>query len=46
MARTDRILAGLMDMRIPLTFSIEDCSKIARILREEIATHHFATDGS
>lgn len=35
LARTDRILAGLMDMRLPLTFSIEDCRLIARIIAAE-----------
>ena len=34
--RTDRVLAGLFDLRLPLTFSEEDCRLIARILREEI----------
>ena len=29
---TDAILAGLFDMRIPLTFSLEDCAQIASIL--------------
>lgn len=33
--QTDRILAGLVDMRVPLTFSLEDCALIARIIREE-----------
>ena len=33
--QTDRILAGLIDMRVPLTFSVEDCGLIARIIREE-----------
>jgi hypothetical protein len=36
MPKSDRILAGLLDMRIPLTFSIEDCALIARIIREEV----------
>jgi dTDP-4-amino-4,6-dideoxygalactose transaminase len=36
MPATDRVLAGLLDMRLPLTFSLEDCALIARILREEI----------
>jgi dTDP-4-amino-4,6-dideoxygalactose transaminase len=27
--RTDRVLAGLFDMRLPLTFSLEDCDLIA-----------------
>lgn len=35
--QTDRILAGLIDMRLPLTFSLEDCALIARILRAEIS---------
>lgn len=34
--RTDRILAGLADMRLPLTFSVEDAGLIARIIREEV----------
>ncbi len=32
---TDRILAGLIDMRVPLTFTTDDCAQIARILRAE-----------
>ena len=34
---TDRILAGLIDLRLPLTFSTEDATLIARILRQEAA---------
>ena len=34
--QTDRILAGLLDMRLPLTFSIEDVEQIARILDAEV----------
>ena len=34
--QTDRVLAGLIDMRLPLTFDAEDCAVIARILREEV----------
>ena len=33
---TDRILAGLMDMRLPLTFSVEDAQVIAEIIRDEV----------
>lgn len=33
--QTDRILAGLVDMRVPLTFNVEDCAQIARIIRAE-----------
>ncbi|WP_172329242.1 DegT/DnrJ/EryC1/StrS aminotransferase family protein [Mangrovicoccus sp. HB161399] len=34
--RTDRVLAGLLDMRLPLTFSLEDCRVIGGILAEEV----------
>jgi hypothetical protein len=34
---TDKVLAGLIDMRLPLTFSVEDVEMIARILSEEAA---------
>lgn len=37
MPTTDRILAGLVDMRLPLTFSQQDCDLIARIIRSEVA---------
>jgi dTDP-4-amino-4,6-dideoxygalactose transaminase len=30
--RTDRVLSGLFDMRLPLTFSLEDCRHIAGII--------------
>lgn len=33
---TDRVLAGLIDMRVPLTFSPEDCDLIARIIADEL----------
>ena len=33
--QTDRILSGLIDMRIPMTFSLDDCDLIARIIAEE-----------
>lgn len=35
--QTDRVLAGLIDMRLPLTFSEGDVAQIARILTEEAA---------
>lgn len=35
--QTDRVMAGLVDMRIPLTFSITDCEQIARIIRDEVS---------
>jgi dTDP-4-amino-4,6-dideoxygalactose transaminase len=34
--QTDRILAGLIDMRLPLTFSPDDVALIARIIAEEV----------
>lgn len=37
MKQTDRILAGLVDMRLPLTFTVEDCAQIARIIRAEVS---------
>ncbi|TMV07980.1 aminotransferase [Ruegeria sediminis] len=36
MPKSDRILAGIVDMRVPLTFSLEDCRLIARIIRAEV----------
>ena len=44
MPRTDRVLAGLIDLRLPLTFSRADCDLIARILREEVGAV-FQADG-
>lgn len=40
--KTDRILAGLLDMRLPLTFSVEDASVIAEIIRDEVLSVHAA----
>lgn len=36
--QTDRILSGLIDMRLPLTFTPEDAALIARIIRAEVLT--------
>ena len=36
MPASDRVLAGIIDMRVPLTFSLEDCDLIARIIRAEV----------
>lgn len=36
MPASDRVLAGILDMRVPLTFSLEDCDLIARIIRAEV----------
>ena len=37
MPATDRVLAGIIDMRLPLTFSLDDCALIARIIRAEVS---------
>ncbi|MFK7875438.1 MAG: DegT/DnrJ/EryC1/StrS family aminotransferase [Paracoccaceae bacterium] len=37
MVASDRILAGVLDMRVPLTFSVQDCAQIARIIRAEVS---------
>lgn len=37
MPATDRILAGIIDMRLPLTFSLDDCALIAQIIRAQVA---------
>ena len=37
MPDTDRVLAGIVDLRVPLTFSPEDCALIARIIRAEVS---------
>lgn len=36
MPESDRVLAGILDMRVPLTFSVDDCAFIARIIRAEV----------
>ncbi|MEO3413807.1 DegT/DnrJ/EryC1/StrS family aminotransferase [Roseovarius sp. CAU 1744] len=43
MPETDRILRGIIDMRLPLTFSLEDCALIARIIRAEVGAVWQAT---
>ncbi len=37
MPASDRVLHGIVDMRIPLTFSLDDCALIARIIRAEVS---------
>lgn len=37
MPATDRVLAGIVDMRVPLTFTLDDCALIARIIRSEVS---------
>ncbi|MCK8484809.1 aminotransferase class I/II-fold pyridoxal phosphate-dependent enzyme [Aliiroseovarius sp. S2029] len=36
MPATDRVLQGILDLRLPLTFSLDDCALIARIIRDVI----------
>jgi dTDP-4-amino-4,6-dideoxygalactose transaminase len=38
--QSDRILGAVMDMRLPLTFSIADCALIARIIRDVVSHVH------
>jgi len=40
--QTDSVLAGLLDMRLPLTFSLEDCDLLAAIIREEVSAAYQA----
>lgn len=35
--QTDRVLKAILDMRLPLTFSLDDCALIARIIRAEVS---------
>jgi len=37
LATTDKILAGLFDMRLPLTFSLEDCDLLADHILDAVA---------
>lgn len=41
---TDRVLSGLFDMRIPLTFSVDDCAHIANIITHTV--NEFAVKGA
>jgi dTDP-4-amino-4,6-dideoxygalactose transaminase len=36
MPKSDRVLKGIVDMRLPLTFTLDDCALIARIIRAEV----------
>ena len=44
--QTDRVLAGLIDMRLPLTFTPEDIAQIARIIRAEVSAVHQADEAT
>ena len=45
MPQSDRILVGIIDMRLPLTFSTDDCAQIARIIRDEVGRAYQAQAG-
>ena len=44
MPKTDRILASIVNMRLPLTFSLDDCAQIAAIIREEVSVVYQSAD--
>ncbi|MBT2130898.1 DegT/DnrJ/EryC1/StrS family aminotransferase [Aliiroseovarius lamellibrachiae] len=44
MPKTNRILRGVLDLRLPLTFSVEDCAQIARIIRDEVSMVYQAAE--
>jgi dTDP-4-amino-4,6-dideoxygalactose transaminase len=35
--KSDRVLKSIIDMRLPLTFSLDDCALLARIIRAEVS---------
>jgi dTDP-4-amino-4,6-dideoxygalactose transaminase len=37
---SDRVLRAIVDMRLPLTFSLQDCTLIAQIIAQEVAKQH------
>src|SRR6056297_1762551 len=37
MPQSDRVLKAIIDMRLPLTFSLDDCALIARIIKAEVS---------
>lgn len=43
MPDTDEILRGIVDMRLPLTFSVSDCAQVARIIRAEVSAVYQAS---
>jgi dTDP-4-amino-4,6-dideoxygalactose transaminase len=43
MPKSDRILHGVVDLRVPLTFSLDDCALIARIIKAEVSAVFQAT---
>lgn len=45
MPGSDRVLKGILDLRLPLTFSPADCAQIARIIRSEVAAVYQGQQG-
>ncbi|MDF1855671.1 aminotransferase class I/II-fold pyridoxal phosphate-dependent enzyme [Pseudooceanicola sp.] len=45
MPASDRVLKAIVDMRLPLTFTLADCALIARIIRAEVLAVQQAGDG-
>jgi dTDP-4-amino-4,6-dideoxygalactose transaminase len=43
MPASDAVLAGIIDMRVPLTFSLADCALIARIIKQAVGAVHQGT---
>jgi len=46
MPTSDRVLRGIMDMRLPLTFSLDDCALISRVIRQEVSAVYQAQDAA
>ena len=46
MPTSDRVLRGIMDMRLPLTFSLDDCALISRIIRQEVSAVYQAQNAA
>jgi len=46
MPKSDRVLRGIMDLRLPLTFSLEDCALISRIIRQEVSAVYQAQNAA
>ena len=46
MPKSDRILRGILDMRLPLTFDLDDCALIARIIRAEVGAVFQSVQGA
>jgi dTDP-4-amino-4,6-dideoxygalactose transaminase len=42
MPASDRVLRAILDLRLPLTFTLDDCAQVARIIRAEVSAVHQA----